>query len=111
MDDIFGIQSDEMCEVCPTRPHPANPKVKQWRVGEDYCTMQVEKAKGYRTTGSQKLTGAQAEGLKNAMDLCITDDTLQQLECDFENPNYKKMLEELLELNRLSALLDECWHW
>ena len=99
MEDIFGAQAEEMCGVCPSRPHPANQKVRQWRVSEDYATMEVEKSKGYRTTSSNKSTAAQADGLKNAMDLTVNDDTLEQLECDFENANFKKMLEELLELN------------
>jgi hypothetical protein len=83
-----------MEDVLPRRKHPANPKIEQWRLSEDYATMAVEKHKSHKTTGSRKLNDGQAQGLREAMDLQVNDETMCDMERNFEDPRFKKMLED-----------------
>lgn len=83
-----------MESVLPRRKHPANPKIEQWRLSEDYATMAVEKHKSHKTTGSKKITEVQAQGLLDAMDLTMNDDTMGDMDKNFEDPKFKKMLED-----------------
>ena len=94
LEDIFGVQTEDMIEVLPKRLHPANNRIEQWRLSDDYASMEVEKTKSRKVTGSRKLTDGQASGLRDAMDLNITDNTMHEVEKDFEDPAFKKMLED-----------------
>ena len=58
--------------------------------------MEIEKSKAFKHSASKKLSDKQAEGLRDAMDLMITDDTMEQLETEFEDPSFKKLLEDLI---------------
>ena len=58
--------------------------------------MEVEKSKAFKHSASKKLSDKQAAGLRDAMDLMITDDTMEQLETEFEDPSFKKLLEDLI---------------
>jgi hypothetical protein len=92
--DIFGDEAEEMMSVLPRRKHPANPKVEQWRLSEDYATMAVEKSKSHKTTATRKLNQPQADALMDAMDLTMNDETLMDMEKNFEDPKFKNMIED-----------------
>lgn len=98
LQDIFGDEADTMKEALPSRPHPQQPRITQWRLPEDYSTMAIEKGKSRSASGSQKLNSSQFEGLTDAIDNIKFDQNfIAELEKEFEHADNKMVLEALIK--------------
>ena len=74
------------------RVHPKNNRVKQWLLEDDYSRLSVASEKKMTTTAATKITGKQAIGLMDAMDVDVDEEFGADVAGDFSD--YQKMLED-----------------
>ena len=75
------------------RVHPKNNKVKQWLLEDDYSKLSIASEKKMTTTAATKITGKQATGLMDAMDVEVDEEFGADVAGDFSDD--QKFLEDI----------------
>jgi len=77
------------------RSHPANDKVRQWLLTDDYASLAITNAKEMKISGATKVSQKQGEALMASMDLNVEEDLGADLAEDFEE--YDGALQEIIK--------------
>ena len=73
---IYGEDAYEMASVLPKKKHPLNPKVMLYMNSKEKGKLMFEKIKTLGTSTTSKIDSAQAQAIKEAMDVDI--DNIQE---------------------------------
>ena len=67
------------------RNHPANDRVRQWLLTDDYAQLSVNNTKEMKVSGASKLNSKQGEALMGAMSLNVEEDLGADFAEDFQD--------------------------
>ena len=67
------------------RNHPANDRVRQWLLTDDYAQLSVNNTKEMKVSGASKLNSKQGEALMGAMSLNVVEDLGADFAEDFQD--------------------------